>query len=48
MTPFIFDIYVNDMSGVVNNNLLLDADDSAILVADKHISNIKMLLKKRT
>ena len=34
------------MSGVVNNKLLLYADDSAILVADKHISNIEKLLKK--
>ena len=34
------------MSGVVNNKLLLYADDSAILVADKDISNIEKLLKK--
>ena len=31
---------------MVNNKLLLYADDSAILVADKHISNIEKLLKK--
>ena len=42
----LFLIYVNDMSGVVSNKLLLYADDSAILVADKHISNIETLLKK--
>ena len=44
-TPFSFDIcerYVR----CGNNKLLLYADDSAILVADKHISNIKKLLKK--
>ena len=34
------------MSGVVSNKLLLYADDSPILVADKHISNIETLLKK--
>ena len=44
--PLLFLIYVNDMSGVVNNKLLLYADDSAILVADRHISNIEKLLKK--
>lgn len=46
--PLLFVIYMNDMSGVVSNMLLLYADDSAILVADKHISNIETLLKKRT
>ena len=44
--PLLFLINVNDMSGVVNNKLLLYADDSAILVADKHTSNIEKLLKK--
>ena len=44
--PLLFLIYVNDMSGVVNSKLLLYADDSAILVSDKHISNIEKLLKK--
>ena len=34
------------MSDVVSNKLLLYADVSALLVADKHISNIKTLLKK--
>ena len=34
------------MSGVVNNKLLMYTDDSAILVADKHKSNIVKLLKK--
>ena len=36
---------MNDISVVVNNKLLY-ADDSAILVADKHISNIEKLLKE--
>ena len=44
--PLLFFIYVNDVSGVVINKLLLYADDSAILVVDKHISNIETLLKK--
>ena len=35
--PLLFLIYVNDMSGAINNKLLLYADDSAILVADKKI-----------
>ena len=42
--PLLVLIYVNDMSWVVNNKLLLFADDSAILVADKSISNIELLL----
>ena len=43
-TPFL--IYVNDMSGVVKNELLLYADGTAILVADEHKTNIEKLLKK--
>ena len=42
----LFLIYVNDMSGAVNHKLLLYADDSAILVADKNVSTIDILLKK--
>ena len=38
--PLLFFIYV------VNKKLLLYADDSAILVADKHMSNIEKLLKR--
>lgn len=34
------------MSGAVNHKLLLYADDSAILVADKSVSNIEILLQK--
>ena len=33
------------MSGAVNNTLLLYADDSAILVADKCLSNIETVLQ---
>ena len=44
--PLLVLVYVNDMSGMVNNKLLLYADDSAILVADKHISNTEMMLKR--
>ena len=40
-----FFIYVNDMSGAVRNKLLLYADDSAILVADKCLSNIETVLQ---
>ena len=39
-----FLIYVNDMSGVTGNKLLLYADDSAILVADKDISTVENAL----
>ena len=35
------------MSGVVDNKLLLYADDSAILVADKSISNIELLFQMK-
>ena len=44
--PLLFLIYVNDMSGAVTNKLLLYADDSAILVADKHVSNIETVLQR--
>ena len=43
--PLLLLIYVNDMSGAVRNKLLLHADDSAILVADKYLSNIKTALQ---
>ena len=39
-------IYVNDMSGAVENKLLLYADDPAILVADKNISTVETLLQR--
>ena len=42
----LFIIYVDGMSGVVNNKLHLYAGDSAILVADKHLTNLKKLLKR--
>ena len=38
-------IYANDMSGAVINKLLLYTDDSAILVADKCVSNIETILQ---
>ena len=44
--PLLFLIYVNDMSGAVTNKLLLYADDSAILVADKNVSNIETVLQR--
>ena len=44
LEPLLFLIYVNDMSDVVSNKLVLYADDSAILVVDKHISYIETLL----
>ena len=40
-----FLIYVNDMSGVNGNKLLIDANDSAILVADKDISTVENFLQ---
>ena len=36
--------YVNDMAGVVNNKILLYADDSAILVSGKSKHDTKCLL----
>ena len=38
--PFLFLIYVNDMSGAVNHKLLLYNDYSAIMVTDKNVSTI--------
>ena len=46
--PLLFSIYVNDMSGAVNHKLLLYADDSAILVAEKSVSTIEIFSSKRT
>ena len=46
LEPLLFLIYVNDMSGAVCNKLLLYADDSAILAADKCLSNIETFLQK--
>ena len=43
--PLLFLIYVNDISGAVSNKLLLYADDSPILVADKCLSNIETVLQ---
>ena len=43
--PLLILIYVNDMSGAISNKLLLYADDSAILVADKCLSNIETVLQ---
>ena len=40
-----FLIYVNDISGVIGNKLLLYADDSTISVADKDISTVQNSLQ---
>ena len=42
--PLLFLIYVNDMAAVVRNKILLYADDTGILVAGKHISEIESIL----
>ena len=44
--PLLFLIYVNDMAGALDQTLLLYADDSAILVSDKDVTNIESLLQK--
>ena len=44
--PLLFLIYVNDMSAVIDNKLLLYADDSAILVSGKCKSSIESQLSK--
>ena len=44
--PLLFLIYVNDMSAVVKNKLLLYADDSGILVSGKNKSDVEMSLKE--
>ena len=43
----LFSIYVNDRSGAVSNKLVLYADDSAILAADKSLSNIETVLQNK-
>jgi hypothetical protein len=42
--PLLFLIYVNDLSGVVKDKVLLYADDTGILVAGKSISEIEASL----
>ena len=44
--PLLFLIYVNDMSGAVENKLLLYADDFAILVADKIYLQLRPYFKE--
>ena len=44
--PLLFLIYVYDMAGALDQKLLLYADDSAILVSDKDVTNIESLLQK--
>ena len=43
----LFLLYVNDMAGALDEYLLLYADDSAFLVSDKDVTDIKLLLQKR-
>ena len=42
--PLLFLIYVNDMSAVVKNKLLLYADDSGILVSGKSVLDVEKAL----
>jgi len=44
--PLLFLMYVNDMSAVVQNKLLLYADDSAILVSGKNICMVEKALSE--
>lgn len=44
--PLLFLVYVNDMAAVVQNKLMLYADDSAILVSSKNKEDIELLLSK--
>ena len=45
--PLIFLVYVNDMPAATNSKLLLYADDSAILVSGKDVSQIQATLSKK-
>lgn len=40
--PLFFLIYVNEMSAVVKNRLLLYTDDSGILVSGKSLSEVEI------
>ena len=44
--PLLFLLYVNDMKAAVNCELLLYADDSALLVSGKDVVNIESLLRE--
>ena len=46
MGPLLFLIYVNDMRAAVNCKLLLYADDSALIVSGKNVSEIESSLEK--
>ena len=39
--PLLFLIYVNDMAGAIDEKILLYADDTAILVSNKHVDVIE-------
>ena len=43
--PLLFLIYVNDMAGAINEKILLYAEDTAILVPDKHVDATEVRLE---
>ena len=43
--PLLFLIYVNDMAGAIDEKILLYADDTAILVSNKHVDVIELKLR---
>ena len=45
MGPLLFLIYVNDMAGAINEKIILYADDTAILISDKHANTIEARLE---
>ena len=38
-------IYVNEMAGAINDKILLYADNTAVLIFDKHVDSIDSLLR---
>jgi hypothetical protein len=43
--PLLFLVYVNDMKGVTDCNLILYADDSALMISDKDVTKIEQKLE---
>ena len=44
LASLLFLLYVNDMAGALDEYLLMYADDSAVLVSDKDVTDIELLV----
>ena len=44
--PLLYILYANDMYGVVNCQLTLNADDSALIVSGEYVNEIEPMLRQ--